>query len=67
MMQTVGTSETPVNSYQITGRNVSENSHIHMHRRENLKSRIKGTFSNVINIVRIMNESYVSSGKVLSS
>jgi hypothetical protein len=37
-MMAVSTSETPVNFYQTTQRNIPENSHLHTHRRENLKS-----------------------------
>jgi hypothetical protein len=33
------TSETSVNFYQTTRRNIPEDSHLHTHRRENLKSR----------------------------
>jgi hypothetical protein len=38
MMETVGTSETSVNFYQTTRRNIPEDSHLHTRRRENLKS-----------------------------
>jgi hypothetical protein len=38
MMEAVQTSETLVNSYQSTRRYNPEDSHLHSHRRENLKS-----------------------------
>jgi hypothetical protein len=38
MMEAVQTSETSVNSYQCTRRYNPEDSHLHSHRRENLKS-----------------------------
>jgi hypothetical protein len=38
MMQAVQTSESSVNSYQSTRRYNPEDSHLHSHRRENLKS-----------------------------
>jgi hypothetical protein len=38
MMETVNSSETSVNIYQTTRRNVLEYSHYHTRRRENLKS-----------------------------
>jgi hypothetical protein len=38
MMAAASTSETPVNSCQTTQSNNPEDSHIHTHRRENLKS-----------------------------
>jgi hypothetical protein len=38
MMEAAGTSETPVNFYQTTRRNNSEDSHLQTRRRENLKS-----------------------------
>jgi hypothetical protein len=37
MMEMVSTSETSVNFYQTTRRNIPEGSHIHTRRRENLK------------------------------
>jgi hypothetical protein len=39
MMETVSTSETQVNFYQITRRKNPEDSHLHTRHRENLKSR----------------------------
>jgi hypothetical protein len=39
MLEAAGASETSVNLYQTTRRNVSEDSHFHTRRRENLKSR----------------------------
>jgi hypothetical protein len=38
MMEAANTSETSVNFYQTTGRNIPEDSHLHTRRRENLKS-----------------------------
>jgi hypothetical protein len=38
MMETASTSETPVNIYQNTRRNIPEDSHLHTRRREYLKS-----------------------------
>jgi hypothetical protein len=38
MMEAARTSETLVNFYQTTGRYNPEDSHLHTHRRENLKS-----------------------------
>jgi hypothetical protein len=38
MMEAVSTSETSVNIYQTTLRNIPGDSHLHTHRRENLKS-----------------------------
>jgi hypothetical protein len=38
MMEAASTSETSVNFYQTTRRNNPEDSHVHTHRRENLKS-----------------------------
>jgi hypothetical protein len=38
MMETVSTSETSVNFYQTTRRNIPEDRHAHTRRRENLKS-----------------------------
>jgi hypothetical protein len=40
MMEAVSTSETSVNFYQTTGRNAPEDSHLHIRRRENLKSQV---------------------------
>jgi hypothetical protein len=37
MMEAVSTCETPVNIYQATRRDTPEDSHLHTHRRENLK------------------------------
>jgi hypothetical protein len=37
MMEAVSTSETSVSFYQTTRRNIAEDSHLHTHRRENLK------------------------------
>jgi hypothetical protein len=39
LMDSASTSETSVKSYQTTGRNNPEDSHLHTRRRENLKSR----------------------------
>jgi hypothetical protein len=38
MMEAASTSETPVNFYQTTQRNIPEDGHLHSRRRENLKS-----------------------------
>jgi hypothetical protein len=38
MMEAVSTSETSANFYEITWRNIPEDSHLHTRRRENLKS-----------------------------
>jgi hypothetical protein len=38
MMEAVGISETSVNFYESTWRNIPEDSHIHIRHRENLKS-----------------------------
>jgi hypothetical protein len=38
MMEAASTSETMVNFYQATRRNNQEDSHLHIRRRENLKS-----------------------------
>jgi hypothetical protein len=38
MMEAVSTSETSVNFYETTRRNIAEGGHIHTRRRENLKS-----------------------------
>jgi hypothetical protein len=38
MMSAARTSDTSVNVYQTTRRNNPEDSHLHIHRRENLKS-----------------------------
>jgi hypothetical protein len=40
MMEAASTSETPVNFYQTARRNNPEDSHLHTHRRENLKSHV---------------------------
>jgi hypothetical protein len=40
MMEAVSTSETSVNFYETTRRNILEDSHLHTHRHENLKSHI---------------------------
>jgi hypothetical protein len=37
-METASTSGTSVNFYQITGRNIPEDSHLRIRRRENLKT-----------------------------
>jgi hypothetical protein len=39
-MEAASTCETPVNFYQTTRNNISEDSHIHARRRENLKSHL---------------------------
>jgi hypothetical protein len=41
MMEAVSTSETSVNFYQATRRNIEEDIHLHTRRRENLKSHLK--------------------------
>jgi hypothetical protein len=38
MMEAVSTSETSVNFYHTTRRKIPEDSHLHIHRRENQKS-----------------------------
>jgi hypothetical protein len=38
MMEAVGTSETSVSFYETTQPNIPEDSYLHTHRRENLKS-----------------------------
>jgi hypothetical protein len=38
MMEAVSSSETLVNIYKTTRRNIPEDSYLHTHRRENLKS-----------------------------
>jgi hypothetical protein len=38
MMEAVSTSETPVNFYETTRRNIPEDNHLHTRHRENLKS-----------------------------
>jgi hypothetical protein len=38
LMEAASTSETSVHFYQTTRRNISEDSHLHTRRRENLKS-----------------------------
>jgi hypothetical protein len=43
MMEAESTSETSVNFYQTERRNISEDSHLHIRCRENLKSRLKET------------------------
>jgi hypothetical protein len=40
MMEAISTSETYVNFYQNTRRNIPEDSHLHTRRRENLKSHL---------------------------
>jgi hypothetical protein len=40
MVMAVSTSEMSVNFYQTTRRNIPEDSHLHTHRRENLKSNV---------------------------
>jgi hypothetical protein len=40
MMEAVITSETSVNFYETTRRNIPEDSHLHTRRRENLKSNL---------------------------
>jgi hypothetical protein len=42
-MEAVSTSEMSVNFYQITRRNIPENSHLHTRCRENLKSHLDQT------------------------
>jgi hypothetical protein len=42
MMKAASISETSVNFYQITWRNILQDSHIHTHRRENLKFHLEG-------------------------
>jgi hypothetical protein len=41
MMEAASTSETTVNFYQTTRRNNPEDSHLHTHRRENVKSHLE--------------------------
>jgi hypothetical protein len=43
MMEAASTSETLVNFYQTTWRNIPEDSHLHTRRRENLKSQNRET------------------------
>jgi hypothetical protein len=43
MMEAVSTSEMSVNFYQATGCNITKDSHLHIHRRENLKSLPSGS------------------------
>jgi hypothetical protein len=45
MMETIGTSETSVNFYQTTQRNIPEGNHLHTRRRENLKSQLFSPWS----------------------
>jgi hypothetical protein len=40
MMEAVSTSETPVNIYQTTGRDIPKGSHLHTRRCKNLKSHL---------------------------
>jgi hypothetical protein len=40
MMEASGASEKSVNVYQTTRRNIPEDNHLHIRRRENLKSRL---------------------------
>jgi hypothetical protein len=55
MMETISTSETSVNLYQTTLRNILEDSHFHTRRRENLKSQIftvsKGMQTEVMELI----------------
>jgi hypothetical protein len=44
MMAAVSTSQTSVNFYQTTRRNIPEDSHLHTRHRENPKSHKTGTF-----------------------
>jgi hypothetical protein len=44
MMEAVNTSETSVSFYQATRRNIPEDSHLHTHRRKNLKSHQENFF-----------------------
>jgi hypothetical protein len=44
MMEAARTSETSVNLYQTTRRNITEESHVHTRRRENLKSHAMKVF-----------------------
>jgi hypothetical protein len=48
MTEPVNTSETSINFYQTTWRNIPEDSHLHIHRRENLKSHLE-------NLIRELN------------
>jgi hypothetical protein len=43
MMEAVRTSETSVNFYETTRRNIPEGCHLHTRRRENLKSHLRPT------------------------
>jgi hypothetical protein len=53
MMQAASTSETSVNFYQTTRRYNPEDSYLHTHRRENVKSKLKknDTFAQVVDIL----------------
>jgi hypothetical protein len=48
MMEAANTSGTSVNFYRTTWRNLSEESHLHTLRLENLKSHITGIYQNTI-------------------
>jgi hypothetical protein len=48
MMEAVSTSETSVNFYQTTRRNIPENSHLHTPRRENLQSHHEVSLSSCV-------------------
>jgi hypothetical protein len=55
-MEAASTSETLVNFYQTTRRNVPEDSHLHIRRHENLKSHLRllfETFFAPINSLRV--------------
>jgi transposase-like protein len=45
-METISTSETSVNFYQTTRRNIPEDSHLNTRRRKNLKSHLPKNVSN---------------------
>jgi hypothetical protein len=45
MMEAANTSETSVSFYETTRRNIPEDSHFHIRRRENLKSHMKSSFT----------------------
>jgi hypothetical protein len=62
MMEAASTSETSVNLYQTTRRNNPEDSHLHTHRRENLKSHLD-EFSLLILTTRLMALSYTDIGR----
>jgi hypothetical protein len=50
-MEAVSTSETSVNFYQTTWRNIPEDSHVHTRRRENLKFKLCNILGDVYKIL----------------